>query len=210
MNHQSTSPSSSTHSLSQSHSPHLHSTTQSQLNFAYPILQHPTTTTHHHHHQQLGHYNDQVFNQQSYSHYHHPATIHDSMMMSAPPENSMYSSYMRSSESGRTLRPAGDDETSSALHHHYHHPAGILNEYTPRETASSNIYTSQHDSGYHHQYEVGSPIVSSISRRLTICLAFRVVFFEFGTCTSTLSTVVVARNYRSRPISEHWWVRKEK
>ena len=184
VNHQATSPSSSTHSLSQSNPPHLH-TTQPQLNFAYSLLQHPTT---HHQHQ---HYNNQVptqnHSQQSYSQ-HHP-TVHDSTMISAPPlsnldlipvssshrpETSMYSSsYMRSS--GRTLKLAAEDETSSALHHH---PAGIVNEYTPRGTASSNIlYTSQHDthhtSGHHHQYEVRLHPQVKISRGLTVCFTIQ-------------------------------------
>ena len=81
------------------------------------------------------------------------------------PENSMYSSsYMRS---GRTLKLAAapeDETSSSALHHHpshHHHPAGIVNEYHPRGTVSSNIYTSQHDTHHvssgHHQYEVRPP-----------------------------------------------------
>jgi hypothetical protein len=147
------SPSSSTHSLSQSY-PHLHTTTQPQLNFGYPILQHPTT----HHHYNNNHVPSQDHSQ-SYSQ--HPTTVQDSMISSAPleliphrPENSMYSSsYMRS---GRTLKlAAAEDETSSVLHQHHHHPAGIVNEYNPRGTAG-NIYTSQHDTqGHgHHQYEV--------------------------------------------------------
>ena len=147
MNPHQASPSSSTHSLSLSY-PHLHTTTQPQLNFGYPIHQHPTT-----HHQ---YNNNQVPSQdhQSQSYSQHPTTVHDSMISSAPleliphrPEISAYSSsYMRT---GRTLKP---EEETSALHHH---PAGIVNEYNPRG-AAGNIYTSQHDThGHgHHQYEV--------------------------------------------------------
>ena len=146
------SPSSSTNSLPQSH-PHLHTTTQPQLNFGYPILQHPTT--HHHYNNQVPSHN----HSQSYPQHQHPTTVHDSMI-SAPlelmpphgPENSMYSSsYMRS---GRTMKLAAEEETSSALHHH-HHPAGIVNEYHPRGTVS-DVYASQHDTHNHghHQYEV--------------------------------------------------------
>lgn len=160
MNHQA-SPSSSTHSLSQSH-PHLH--TQPQLNFGYPLHQHPQ---HQHYHNQVPSQN----HSQSYSQ--HP-TVHDSAMISAPlsnlelipvpshrPENSMYSSYIRS---GRRL---AEDETC-ALHHH---PAGIVNEYAPRGTAS-NVYTSQHDthaSGHHHQYEVHIVFCIKLFTRLRIC-----------------------------------------
>lgn len=141
LNHQA-SPSSSTHSLSQSQQPHLH--TQPELNFAYPqVLQQPTT---HHQHQ---HYNHQVPSQ-SHS---HSYSFHESIPVSAPlsglelipaQDSSM---YMRS---GRSLKLAQDETSSSNLHHH---PAGIVNEYIPRGTAST--YTGQHDthstSGHHYE-----------------------------------------------------------
>ena len=142
------SPSSSTHSLSQSY-PHL--PTHPQLNFTYPVLQQPT----HHHHQHYNHVPSQNHSNQNYSHH---STVHDSMI-SAPlsnlelipvpshrPENSMYSSYTRS---GRTMKLA-EDETSTS----HQQPTGIVNEYTPRGTAS-NIYASQHDThASGDQYEV--------------------------------------------------------
>jgi hypothetical protein len=132
------------------------------MNFAYPIL-HQHSTTHHHYN------NDNQVPSQSYSQHPISAIAPPPELILHRPENSMYSSsYMRS---GRTLKLATtateeeEDETtsSSALHHHHHHPAGIVNEYNPRGTASGDIYSiSQHDSTPHHasgghpshQYEV--------------------------------------------------------
>ena len=203
MNHQA-SPSSSTHSLSQSH-PQPHALPQ--LHFGYSVLQQPT----HHHHQHYNHAPSQSHSQ-SYSQL---PTFHGSMV-SAPLSNlelipmpshrleeSISSSYMRS---GRTLKLA-EDETST-LHHH---PAGVVNEYTPRGPTST-AYTSQHDTHpSSHQYEVRcSPSTQpddpdkTFIDGLSVDPAF--VFFEFGACLCSFSTVVVTRNYRPqwRPVSKHY------
>ena len=188
MNHQvtsTTSPSSSTHSLSQSH-PHLHNTQQPpQLNFEYSHhhLQHPTTT-HFQHYNNNQVPNNQDHNSQTYHHHVH----HDSMISSSPlelipaqrPENSVYSSYIRS---GRR----SEDETSVLHHHHHHHPAGIIvNEYNnPRGTGV--VYaTSQHDSitqQVHHQYEVCACCFHQLHKKeltVFVCVFFFIAF-EFGT-----------------------------
>ena len=165
MNHQA-SPSSSTHSLSQSHvQPH----TPPQLPFGYSVQQQPT----HHHHQ---HYNEAPSQNHSQSYSQLP-TFHGSMISAAAaaaaPQSNLElipvsshrhedASYMRS---GRTLKLV-EDETST-LHHH---PAGIANEYTPRGS-TSGAYTSQHDThASGHQYEVRCSPRLQVSR--SICFFF--------------------------------------